>query len=673
MRVSFVDNILLAQADAGYSVDLQPHLGLIALIAVLRERGHDAVLVDPKLALAGGEIALGPGFYGAIAERIVADAPDIVGFTSLGCNVVCTIQIARQVRQMLPGAPIILGGPHASILDREILGAYPQFDAIARGEADLTIGPFVEALGGRHALADVPGITYRSDGNPVRTRDAGPVLDLDALPFPAYDLYPIRELGLRELRIDAGRGCPFGCTFCSTAGFFGRRYRLKSAARLVDELRALEEAYGIRHFALSHDLFTVSKEKVLAFCRFVAPYGYAWTCSARLDCVDDELLRAMRDAGCDGIYYGIESGSPQMQRRVAKNLDLSLYHPRLTATLALGMGAVASFITGYPHESREDQDQTLELIGESVERYDERLALQLHLLTPEPGTALLAAFNTSLAYDAHLTDFTFPPLESDDAQLIGSDSSVFVCHRYYDAGLPRENNVEVAEGWRALSALGHPVIRALRRENESFASLVRAFGRVFRAHNLDAHDALIAFVTVRFGREHPLVDAVRMLVAHAKLRRENQEPMAYVEPEAHFRLARCVEAVCGRDGEEILRRAHRGVPLDEPPIPVSYRLLVASHDLKGRRSFDIDRTTFAIARVLRCPTTIDELGSRFDRTELEPRLSALCALGAVVRARDDELEPTAAITVSGRDYRGAFRPSRMRIASSGIEVAHGGT
>src|SRR5262249_2468707 len=110
--------------------------------------------------------------------------------------------------------------------------------------------------------------------------------------------YPIRELGLTTLSVEAGRGCPFQCTFCSTASFFGRKYRLKSPEKLCEELDFLHAEYGLGHFSLTHDLFTVDRRKVIAFCREVAGRGYSWDCSARTDCVDEELLALMSEAGC---------------------------------------------------------------------------------------------------------------------------------------------------------------------------------------------------------------------------------------------------------------------------------------------------------------------------------------------------------------------------------------
>lgn len=637
MRICFVDNVLLGRTDAGYSVDLQPHLGLISLIAVLREQGHVATLYDPKVDLVRGELRLDRDLARIAAERIAEQTPEIVGFTSLGCNFVCTAKIARELRTRLPDAAIVLGGPHATILDREIIERFPQFDVIARHEAEATIGALVRALDGRGDLAAVPGVTFRRNATAYRTAEPGPLLDLDALPFPAYDAYPIAELGIDCLRVDAGRGCPFSCTFCSTASFFGRRYRLKSADRLVDELGRLASAYGIRRFALSHDLFTVNKAKVREFCRAVRSHGYRWSCSARMDCVDDELLREMREAGCWGIYYGVETGSRRMQQLVDKHLDLGLYHERLTTTSELGMSAIASFITGYPQESADDQNATLELIGETVRRYPSTVTVQLHLLAPEPGTAILERNREALRYDAHTTDFTFPALHEDDEALIVSDPDVFVCHRYYEVELERDETIEVTEAFRALSALGHPLLRMLLPEGEPFATLVREFGRQLRRTGFRAAEALQELVEQGLGHDHPCTDAARFLAANALLRPETRPRPPAIEDHRTLGLARCVRAIEARyEGNELFRRLAAGEPLNAAPAAKHWWLLVASPDLRGRQSIAVDRTMFEIATQLERTTTFDALAAHFGEREVTSRLAALCLIGAVV---DDSLGP----------------------------------
>lgn len=518
MRIVFVDNLLLEDKGGTPDYVLQPHLGLISLIAVAESAGHEGLLYDPKLAVASGELHLDEDLYRDIADEIARLRPDVVGLTTLGCNFICTLKIADYLKRSDPDLPIILGGPHATVLDQVIIERFRQFDVIVRNEAELKLLPLLDALmSGK--LDDVPGVTYLS-GSRVVVNPGDPIIeDLDGLPIGAYHRYPIRDLNLNWLRVDAGRGCPFKCTFCSTASFFGRRYRLKSAERLVSELDYLRAEYGVSTFSLTHDLFTVNRKKVAEFCRTVAGRGFIWKCSARMDCVDPELLEMMYDAGCRNIYYGIETGSRRMQDVTQKHLDLGLFSPTLDVTQRLGISATVSFIVGYPQEEKSDQDETLDLAGSCYHRRSTPLNVQVHLLTPEPGTHLIHEFASSLAYDGHITDFNFPTLEPDDSDIMMANPDIFMNHHYYPSLVHRERNIFVTEVFHVINNLGGPVLACVL--DVYGGKLSRLMDRMyewsmqFPGRTPPDADLFCRFVSEQLGASHVLTSLVRYMIAAA--------------------------------------------------------------------------------------------------------------------------------------------------------------
>jgi radical SAM superfamily enzyme YgiQ (UPF0313 family) len=443
--------------------------------------------------------------------------------TSLGCNFICTVKVAGYLKRARPDLPILLGGPHATVLDKTILGRFPQFDAIARNEAERTIVPLIEEVQSRN-LWKIPGITFRVRDTVWENAGEPVIQDLDELPIPAYHAYPISELKLKSIRVDAGRGCPFQCTFCSTAAFFGRKYRLKTAARLVKELDFLNKQYGVSDFALSHDLFTVNRHKVREFCDAVEGRGYTWKCSARMDCVEAELLERMAAAGCRSIYYGIEAGSPRMQKVAKKHLDLSLFDPTLDVTQNLGMSATVSFITGYPEETREDQAATLDLMAScfAPARRRSPLNVQLHLLTPEPGTELLNQYRDSIAYDGHVSDFNFPSLEDDDGAVTEANPKVFVNHHYFPSVLSRDRHIFVTEIYQIVYALGFPLLdHMMRYVGGQFSAAIESMYNWYReGWNRPIDGAFLeAFIAARLGPRHHLAGLVRYMLRAADLRR----------------------------------------------------------------------------------------------------------------------------------------------------------
>lgn len=516
MHVAFVDNLLFEGTRASPRFDLQPHLGLMSLVAVAQRGGHAASIYDPKRDLAAGDLSLDDTLYGAMASRILDIGADVVGFTALGCNFQCVVRVAQTLRAARPDLPILLGGPHASILHRQILECFPDFDAVLRHEAEDTLIPALEGLEAR-AFDGLPGVSFRDRSGRVVCNPGKPTMtDLDRLPMPAYESYPIAEMGLTSLRVEAGRGCPFACTFCSTASFFGRNYRLKTPDRLLGEMRTLHRAYGVTDFQLNHDLFTVNRKKVLAFCDAVHGQGFTWRCSARVDCVDEELLEAMAAAGCRHIYFGIETGSQRMQEIARKRLDLALVEPALDVTSRLGIRTTTSFITGYPEEEDADQRQTLDRAGRYHHRGDGLNESQLHLLTPEPGTELIAKYGPELRIDDHVSGFNFPRIDSRDGAMLARNAELFPNHYHFPAAIPRDRHVFVTSAWIVLNEIGRTTFGYLLRAFDgSLARLMDEAYGWWREHGAGqaVDTGLLAFLADRFGPAHHLVSLVRHGVA----------------------------------------------------------------------------------------------------------------------------------------------------------------
>ena len=371
-----------------------------------------------------GQLSFDTTLYEHAAAEILASHPDVVGFATLGCSFLFAHNVSAILKRRRPDLPIMAGGPHATMLHREILTRFRQFDIIVRHEADETLPAILDNLQAR-TFGHIPGVSWRSgrqDEELLFTDGKPKVVDLDGLPMMSYDHYPMADLGLTLLRIEAGRGCPFNCTFCSTAGFFQRSFRLKSARRLVHELDTLHSRYGVRDFKLDHDMFTVSKKKVAEFCDAVGDRGYRWRASARIDGVDADLLRKMAGAGCVGLYFGIETGSQRMQRVTQKKLDLALVQPVLELAERLGIETTASFITGYPEELGQDQDETLDMIGRC---FSPSCLVQLHMLAPEPGTPLFASYGHQIRYDSYGSRYNAGVVDAGDERLILEHPDIF--------------------------------------------------------------------------------------------------------------------------------------------------------------------------------------------------------------------------------------------------------
>jgi radical SAM superfamily enzyme YgiQ (UPF0313 family) len=245
----------------------------------------------------------------------------------------------------------MLGGVHASMMHRETIERFPEIDFVLRGECELAFSDFVDCLGASCNLDTVGNLTYRADGAVIVNPELPLIENLDTLPFPNLSLF---ELGADDaIWAEIGRGCPFKCTFCVTAPYWKRKHRIKSAERIIQEIEALLSATGRTDFNFTHDLFTTNREWVLGFCKKLVASGLniTWTCSSRTDTIDDEQIYWLKQAGCRNIYFGIETGTAELQARIDKNLNLLHALDIVTKTIDAGIDVTVGFIAGLPYES----------------------------------------------------------------------------------------------------------------------------------------------------------------------------------------------------------------------------------------------------------------------------------------------------------------------------------
>lgn len=437
VRTVLVDNFLCLRKGDAIAVDVVPHLGLATLATVLERAGHEVSIFDPKLHFGRGNWPLpDASFLDSWANEILRRDADVVGFTAYGRSLPYAVRVAERLKRAAPSRPIVLGGPHATIVGERILAEFDCIDVVVRYEAEPTIVALVEALAAREVPADIPGLLYREGGAVRATPPLSTLPEMDELPPPALHLYPLGSLPLPELSIEAGRGCPFSCTFCSTATFFRRRYRMKSSARMVDEMEEARARWGISTFSLNHDLFGLVKKNLLEFCRLVEGRGFRWNCSMRTDTLDESLIDDLARAGCTHIFFGIESGSPRLQRVMEKRLDVAASRSVVAKVVRAGMTCTTSFIVGFPDEAEADQDLTLDLLGDLLRIDPGRVRPQLHVLSPEPGSAL-AAGEPAIAFDGIGPEAD----EVIDDALIRSNPALFSVFYHYHSTLPRWRQV----------------------------------------------------------------------------------------------------------------------------------------------------------------------------------------------------------------------------------------
>jgi radical SAM superfamily enzyme YgiQ (UPF0313 family) len=387
------------------------NLGNLSLASLLRESGHHADIISTNHLLAAGSIpppASPEDFYSQIIDHILAADPDMVDFYCLAGSYHTTLELSRRLKAMRPRIGIVFGGPQAALTAEPTLRAFPWVDVIGTGEGEPAILDLLRAFTGELDLAAVPNIAYREGDVIHHSQRREWIEDLDTLPFPDYTLIPDLQ-AYTEIPVETGRGCPFNCTFCASQTYWAKKIRHKSNERILKEIRTLFELTGCAVFSIIHDLFTLQRSRLLEFCRMMAAADLpvTWKCCSRADTLDEEMIRSMAAGGCTGVLLGVETGSPRMQRRINKNLDLSKVLPVIDLLKRYGMEVKLSFLYGFPGETRRDLEETLDLIRQAVGREVDYVSLQECVIFS--GTPLHREHRWNLALKEGSTYFISDP------------------------------------------------------------------------------------------------------------------------------------------------------------------------------------------------------------------------------------------------------------------------
>jgi len=361
-----------------------PPVELARIAAVLRSQGDQVEILDAAVTGASPRDA-----------AALARCADRVLVTSSALDRWCCPELDTEPFEAFARAAA------AACPDTWLLGAHPTAwpEAMLRrtGARGVIVGepegPAAE-LGLAAGPEGIPGLA-RIEGGLLRRGPTRPPVDLDALPPPAYDLLPrgayrYEILGGDFMVFELSRGCPDACLFCSQA-MYGRPWRVRDPARVAAEVALAAAQHGTRTAYFMDLEFTRPAEAVRELCRRLVALGrpLRWCCQTRVDLVDAPLLATMRDAGCELVHYGVESGSPRVLDTLGKGIRLDQAERAVRLTREAGMRSAAFFMLGFPGESRAELRETL--------RFSRRLDpdyASFHVAVPYPGTAFYSRFRS---------------------------------------------------------------------------------------------------------------------------------------------------------------------------------------------------------------------------------------------------------------------------------------
>jgi len=381
-----------------------PPLGLAWIGAVLERAGCKVKIIDsPTLRLSLRDFI----------HEVKSWSPDLVGISVITPTAYRAYKAVKLLRQELPKeVPIVAGGPHVTFMYEEALNE--GFDVVVCGEGELTTLELVKVIEERGCvdsyLREVRGLAFRDlSGKIVKTPPRPPIEDLDQLPWPTHhllpmDAYTIFNKPTKVAHVIASRGCPYGCVFCSTSYFWGRKVRFRSAKNVADEVEFLTSKYKVKRIAFMDDELTASRVFINGFINEIKERGLdiEFSCGSRVDHVDRDLIRKLRDSGCKALYFGVESSSQRTLDRIGKRITVDQVVKVFNWVKELGVYAVGTFILGFPWETLEDMRDTVEFAIKLDPSY-----AQFTIATPYPGTPLYEyAVKNNLIVDSNWEHYT---------------------------------------------------------------------------------------------------------------------------------------------------------------------------------------------------------------------------------------------------------------------------
>lgn len=354
-------------------------LSLVYVGGYARKRGFPVKIIDAYNELMPAKRVL---------EIAAQEKPGIVGITCDATRLDIIKLLFRHLRALLPDALLVAGGSLPSFRQEDLL---PWVDVIVKGEGEASFADVAECFEAGRPFDGIKGIYVKKDGGYVFNGERGPIEALDDYFFPAWDLVDVKHNFFFWGRtapvatIVTSRGCPERCSYCAVHALWGHRHRQVSAPRIVEELALLHDKYGVREVYIKDNLFTFNKKWVADFCEGLIKRGLklSWSCGTGVKYVTPEILALMKKAGCHTINYGFESGNQQILDSVDKNTTIAQSLEAARMTKAAGIHIFGFFMMGFPGETREQIEDTINLAKE-ISPY----IMMCAMVTPFPGTKL---------------------------------------------------------------------------------------------------------------------------------------------------------------------------------------------------------------------------------------------------------------------------------------------
>jgi len=387
-------------------------IGIAYLASVLRNAGNEVVIFDVDATKKGTDIdfcdeykklelyrqGLNDNNHVVWVEmkRVLEDVdPDLVGITAMTPKFGSVLKTADIVKQFNPDLRVVVGGPHPTLLPEHTLKSR-NIDIVVKGEGEKTFLYIVRSLRNNGNLHVVRGISYRQNGQVCHNPPQPYIKELDEIPFPARDLlmnrknYSSEDMGVMM----TSRGCPFDCSYC--CHMWQKKVRNRSIYNIIAEIREVKSAYQTTQFEFKDDSFTLNRKRMFDLCERIISEKLRinWSCSTRVNLLDEQLIKIMKRSGCNVVKLGIETGSEKILEETKKGVTFGQIRRAADLLNKHKVFWSGYFMMGLPTESEQDIRKTYEFMKELNPYY-----AGLGLYNPFPKTDLFdQAISMGLLY-----------------------------------------------------------------------------------------------------------------------------------------------------------------------------------------------------------------------------------------------------------------------------------
>jgi anaerobic magnesium-protoporphyrin IX monomethyl ester cyclase len=384
-------------------------LGPAYVAAAMKKAGHEVQVIDA--AIEGfydvEKFKFGTYIFGLNIENTIKrikHGTEAVCFSFMFTNNwYFDRELVVETRKRFPGAIIIGGGEHATAVPEYCFHTSPGLDYIVMGEGEATIVELMYCIGQKLPVDDISRIAYRKEGGVVVnnfSRRIKRVVDVDEIPWPAWELFPLDKYfehkvsyGVyrgNSLPVMASRGCPYDCTFCSSPQMWGRKYNLRNVQDFVNEIEYYYKTYNVISFDFFDLTAIIYKDWIIKFCDEVLKRGlkitYQIPAGTRSEAIDYEVAYKLYQSGCKNITYAPESGSKKVLKEIKKRVKLSNMLNSIKYSYQVGMNIKLNIIAGFPDETHLDIWKTIWFLIQSswYGAHD----MYPGVFSPYPGSAL---------------------------------------------------------------------------------------------------------------------------------------------------------------------------------------------------------------------------------------------------------------------------------------------